>query len=764
MSNHPLLTAAIVSAVIAAIIPAPNQAVAEAVTKSEIAGASPNSPGLFLFREATTYNPAGDPPTWNAVAEAHDSGTVASPTRPVYAGYVKWYDADGYLPLGALLSTDGGSSFVTSSQDGFEASARLTDGRVLAPELTGQTSDSLQQRRMTMRYSTTDGATFGSAVTATVNVAPQSFVASSANFFPNAVVQVPNGPLLMSGYTNLATHGQSALLMESDDAGQSWTLRSPIVLGNATRKFTETAIVLASDGALIAVSRSSDYDNLWKRRSTTLGETWTAAAAPIPEFAPDSAGNRPFGRINPRLALLPNGILALVAGRPDNHVALSYDGTGNSWNVKKVFYDNHSTADPQNLNEGTSGNADLAWTAANRAVLVADSCHAITYQGTHYNKCAWHNAPMSGGTEEFQIKHVLADILTAGTGKIDLARKATLSGDLGAVPGHARTGARGAVDGSHELWSSAFEEGDSGTLDLVLDRPYTLSKVGLSLALGGAQSATVQTKLHAGDAWQDWLSVTDQTGHALKYHSPGARKAQHVRVLTGRASYCPPGVAAPCSVLNELELYSDDVDSFENDAIGGAVPRGYSLDYTVDDNGRGYQGIWVTQTVAGGSSRALLIDDSSTVHLPAIRRSDSSSAVKTLDFRFSPQTWRTAAQGSGSALLFTVLATPVNGTRKSAFHFAAGSDGVIRYYVTATNTWTPVGAGQSFNPSTSTWSTFTVRATTTQATVSVNGSVIGTAPRADSATSNLTGHQFSASSTALANETFLIDDVYTSNS
>jgi hypothetical protein len=113
--------------------------------------------------------------------------------------------------------------------------------------------------------------------------------------------------------------------------------------------------------------------------------------------------------------------------------------------------------------------------------------------------------------------------------------------------------------------------------------------------------------------------------------------------------------------------------------------------------------------------------------------------------------------------LFTVLATPVNGARKSAFHFAAGSDGVIRYYVAATNTWTPLTTGQSFNPSTSVWSTFTVRATTTQATVSVNGSVLGTAPRADGAASNLTGHQFSASSTALANEQFLIDDVHTSN-
>jgi hypothetical protein len=53
----------------------------------------------------------------------------------------------------------------------------------------------------------------------------------------------------------------------------------------------------------------------------------------------------------------------------------------------------------------------------------------------------------------------MADILTAGTGKIDLLSKAQLGGDLGAVAGHDRSGPRGAVDGSIELWLGAFRQG-----------------------------------------------------------------------------------------------------------------------------------------------------------------------------------------------------------------------------------------------------------------------------------------------------------------
>ena len=103
----------------------------------------------------------------------------------------------------------------------------------------------------------------------------------------------------------------------------------------------------------------------------------------------------------------------------------------------------------------------------------------------------------------------------------------------------------------------------------------------------------------------------------------------------------------------------------------------------------------------------------------------------------------------------------LNGSKQSAFHFSIWSDGTIRYHA---GTWKVIGTGPALDPSPAKWSTIKVNATTTQATVTVNGVPIGTATRADGSTSNLAGHQFSASSTADANETFIVDDVHTGNS
>ncbi|MFC7533572.1 sialidase family protein [Actinoplanes sp. GCM10030250] len=767
------MTAGMLALIVTPVAAAPVSAAA--VTKSEVAGLSPTAPALVLGAPGTAYDPAGDPPAWYAMADAYDTGTAQSPTRPVQAGYYGHYDAGGHTEPGRLTSVNGGNNFTAPTGDGREATARLDDGRVLSVGFVGQAPPANagarpQQRTLKIAYSSDDGGSYGEALSAQISIAPQAFNGATANFYPNNLVQVPGGPVLMAGYAVTAdSTAATAMLLSSFDQGLTWALRSTIAQGTTARGFSETGLVLASNGDLVAVMRTSSYDNLWVRRSTTAGTSWTGAAAPIAEFAAAANGNRPFGRINPRLSLLPNGILALVAGRPDNFVALSYDGTGRTWDVKRSFYDNHSVADPQNMNEGSSGNADLAWTEANRAVLMADSCHAITYEGAPRNKCTWHGATMSDGTTTYQMKRVLADILTPGAGKIDLGGKVAagtvqLGGDYDtAIAGHPRTGSRGAVDGSNEMWSSAIRSGGAGVFDISLDRTYTLSKVGLSLAIGGTASATVQTRLTTDAAWTDWYSVTNQSGYALKYTTPAAsRPARYVRVLAGESSICPPGVTAPCSQLNEIELYADDVNSFENDPVNG-IPRGYSIDRTVDDAGVGHLGVWVSQTTAGsGSSRVLRIVDSSSVHLPAARRLDSTATTKTVGFRFHPDRWRTTGAAGSSALLFDIL----TGTRQAAFHFALTREGTVRYH--DGSVWRTLGTGQSFNPSASctggcVWTDIEVRATTTTATVTVNGQNIGTATRFDGATTSLTGHQFAASSTAEIDENFLVDDVSSRN-
>lgn len=752
---------------------------AQAVTRSEVAGLSPSAPALILGGEGTAYDPPNNPPAWYPMAEAYDTGTAASPSRAVYAGFVTHFDGDGYSVPTQMISGNGGGTFSLTSEEAYEASARMDDGRVVRAVFGGQSSINLQQRTIKVAYSGDDGATFPPAqtITATLNIAPQTFYHPTSNFFPTSIVQVPNGPLLMAGYGILRDSASNAvntsLLLVSFDSGQTWGLRSTIGQGTTAHGFNETSIVITANGDLLAVMRTTNYDNLYQRRSTSFGTSWTSAPAGIPEFTTGTNGVFPFGRINPRLSLLPNGILALVAGRPDNHIALSFDGTGNAWNVKKMFYDNHSIAEPNDLNEGSSGNADFAWTEANRAVLLADTCHAITYQGLHYNKCTWQTPPMSGGTTNYQIKRVMADVLTASTGKIDLAGKVAagrvqLGGDMGStMAGHARTGDRAAVDGSNEMWSSAMRSGGPGTFEIALDRVYSLSRLGLSLAIGASESVTVETRLTLNDQWNPWYTSSSALKtYALQSLSVPARQARYVRVLTGIASACPPGVASPCSILNEIELHASDVDSFENDPVNG-IPRGYSVDYTVDDNGVGHQGVWVSATSSGsGTGRVLRVIDDHSSHLPAVRHVEAASATKTLEFRFHPDQWRPVGTGATSGFLFDILATPVNGARRNAFHLAVWYDGTIRYH--AGGAWHLIGTGPALNPATScdpacVWSTIQVRATTASATVTVNGVTIGTATRFDGGTSNLIGHQFAASSTADAQESFVVDDVYFAN-
>jgi hypothetical protein len=289
--------------------------------------------------------------------------------------------------------------------------------------------------------------------------------------------------------------------------------------------------------------------------------------------------------------------------------------------------------------------------------------------------------------------------------------------------------------------------------------------VGLSLAIGGTAGATVQTRLNAGDPWSTWYTVADQRSYALKYSATTPRAARYVRVLVGASSICPPGVGSPCSQLNEIELYADDVDSFENDPVNG-IPRGYSVDHTTDDGGVGHQGVWVSQSTSeSGSGRVLRIVDDSTVHLPAVRRIDAPGGTKTLGFRFHPEQWRPAGAGASSAFMFDVLASPVAGVRQVAYHLAIWNDGTVKYH--DGSGWKQIGAVPAVNPSTScvggcVWTAIQVRATTSAATVSVNGAAIGEASRHDRTTTDLTGHQFSASSLADTAETFLVDDIYTS--
>ena len=144
------------------------------------------------------------------------------------------------------------------------------------------------------------------------------------------IIEDKNGVLLMPAYT-WSKRGNRSVLLQSDDRGRHWKLRSPITTAVAmieagaivTTPWLETTVSSTQDGDMLAIVRSgsSFKSKLVSVRSTDGGKTWEP-----PEVLP-------FPGKLPTLHLLPNGVLTLVTALGNHHcrLYLSEDGTGRSW-------------------------------------------------------------------------------------------------------------------------------------------------------------------------------------------------------------------------------------------------------------------------------------------------------------------------------------------------------------------------------------------------------------------------------------------------
>jgi hypothetical protein len=747
------------SAVLAVGLTVPGAGPAAAVTTVvAIEGASPDGAAVSLGAPESIVESTTVPIQAPFISYGMDVGTAAAPVRRVSVPYFTMYDFVHPWTYGQKDSVNGGVSFQTGTYHG--SAVALDDGPSLAwdtdfaaPAPVGPT------RKFNLQYYSPAEATWTPAAQADVNISPLSF-ATGARFYPDSVIQVPGGPLLMGGHGNAPD--MTGMLLQSIDNGAHWTLRSVIGAGTPTLDYTEVGIVLNSVGDLVTVIRSQNpnihddtgYFNLKIRRSADLGLSWETSAPVALPAAFDA-------RIMPRLSLLPNGMLVLVGGRSHNWIAVSAAGDGRSWEFIDTFYRNYPSGitGDQTLNYGSSGNASLAWTESNRVLLTADTCHVLKNldTGVVTNNCT-RDGKLSPNTVP-GIQRVLADVLRRGTGKIDLASKfragtVQVGTTLGSTfAAHPRTGPAAAFDGSTELWSSAIAAGAAqGTFDITLDAVHTLNRIGLSQSIGHTQSTMVQTKLNAGDPWSDWFTAGPRKSFALTHYEPTPRQARYVRLVTGASDGCLPGAGASCSVLNEVELYST-VDSFENDPLSGAPPRGWVTKETVVD-GAGRIGCWVTQSTSGsGSSRALVINDVYPDHLPTAFAKAPAAASRTVEFRAKV----TQRPASGGTLLFSIRNTSALTFQNDefAYHFGLNRDGSITYH--AGGSWHPLAPANTVTPTD--WNKITLQLTAASATVSANGVVVGTAPRADGASGSLFGPQFGSSSTLGTGEQYLIDDV-----
>ncbi|MFG1608432.1 exo-alpha-sialidase [Actinoplanes sp. NPDC049265] len=801
-------TALLAVACVAVVAPSTASAACTTPTTVPPAAGPPWPAGDVLAAGNTsTFKSTGSSIAWGPFAVAADTVTRTGAGPDAQSSAVTlWYsnrvDTSGAPANSVMTSANSGSTFTDAGPDprnanyGYLGSAGpMLDGRLLSvafiANATGLTT-------------TSDGATFQlagslsndkgktwSPVRPTVTVTNADIPLTGrtvANIqgirISGRPVQTTAGTIVLPVYFAMSggpkqTHfaavltASSPLTADGTSDSTGWAFRTRPVNWNQDWSSNETSVVERPDGALLAVTRraaAGDVSVLTYTVSTDQGATWSDPAAVT--FA-DQPGCAVDG-VSPQVALLPNGHLVLSSGRPDNWIALSTDASGTNWRQEQMTYRNRPGSGGL-FWYGSSGYTSLVPTGSNSLLQLMDNCKAPAGT-TAKDGCVTGSGYDHGQNYALISRGVSA--LTPDLGKIDLATKikrgtVRLTTDLtGAAPPAAvspptpygsapsaadatRTDywsrAEGATDGSTAYWSSALSSraDGTGTYQLDLDRTYHLTKLGLALRPGVAATAHLSTSAD-GTTWTD-APVTIATGgdRAMRYYAFDAT-ARHVRV-TADATTCPGGT--PCSMINELELYST-VNSFENEAT---IPRGLT----------GLACVRMTQPAGNG--------DPAHDSRFAVRLNDGNDPVycdgaKTqgrFTYSGAPAAQRTFEAGVYPVAISNALLFDVNGTRAAdgttgpAYRFGIGAD---RHWTVHTEAGWRTLTDTPAVPLTA-WTRLRVTAspaTATLATVDADGEAtfVATLPReAGGAFSALTGYTVASNGTPTVGDQAVFDDI-----
>lgn len=566
-------------------------AVASALVVSTVAGGTPTSPGaspsaaqggslpLAGDRMPTGAGAAVDQPAygtgshWNvlnwapgkvAAVPASASHPILGPTGITEKQIALTTQAQPDVSTAASVvnrstSADSGQSFLTTERN-YPTTAlnqiRMRNGRFLAIDFIPKWADETRTVTNLKVRTSPDGIKWE------VHDAPLSMPAeyplgpmSEGLRVHRRVMELPDGTLMVPIYTVFkGTNKHRSAIVQSTDGGRSWSLRSVIPATNAVGT-NEVGWSWTSDGRLLAVMRTTDSPEakLVHSYSDDEGRTWSEAQELI---GPDGRVAR---GIYPDLVLQPNGTLLLTTGRPDVRVLASLDGTGRSWQVQDTVFANYPSTGNNGRYDGSSGNNTMESVGPNRSVLFYDQCHVWG--------CGAYN-------EQFGVSATYVGAVTAGgTGRIDvmsrlLDRSATVSGRFAKVGKDFPTvRPEGAFDGLTDQNAEARLDRRGGELVLALDRSYPLHRIGLMLGHGDPQSASVQLS-EDGTRWSaPVIDAVDRRDRSMRYTELAVpQNARYVKV-TGKA-----GVE---TTLTELELYTADTDTFENE-LPFAIPRGWT--------------------------------------------------------------------------------------------------------------------------------------------------------------------------------------------
>lgn len=593
--------------------------------------------------------------------------------------------------------------------------ARLDDGSLFAAEFL-PTTDSAGALALRIARSTDLGRTWTRSTAKLI----QDKITFRSLRVHRGILQLTDGTLLMPAYGSATgdPKGRTALL-QSTDRGQTWTIRNAAIMPpTATLGTNEMAMSRTSDGRLIGFLRGDGASSLYQTYSDDDGVTWS------PPTVIEAPAGAPRGWVDPGVVLQPNGMLVLTYGRPDNTVLVSRDGTGRSWDDHRTIFANAPRDSQPARFHGSSGNTAIVSVGPNQSVVFGDACANI-----------W------GCKEYGQLHRVWArviDAVTPGTGKIDLTTKVRsgtvrLSGDVAAGdPAFPELRIQGAVDGSTERYSAARVE-EGGSLIMELDRAYTLDKIGLMLDYGKASAADVQVSLD-GKSWQQpVIKVRDTVDYALRYHDLEPTRAKYVKI----------NAVAGDVAVTELELYSANTFTFENDPVN-APPRGFT----------NTRYAWTADTIMAGadSKRRLTLVDLDPAAVATATLPAPAAAAQHVGFSY-------AASQYGSGVVFSVRGQTADGAEVTAWQFWLAPDGAGRMRVRARTSGGWQDLGTTPLPPNEQWMPVVIDTTADEARVSVNGVAFAPTTHRWNAAAHYTGITFSSWSDQAANMQHEFDDI-----
>ena len=344
---------------------------------------------------ATVY----DPPDASIAGNANVSSfTVPGSTQS--SVMFSWSTNDDVGSAGPTTqykrSTDGGQTFPsapTTSDSSFDAVARLNSGDLIDVAFIPNGLVDADTVSLRVKRSSDNGVSW-TAVSSTLSLNSGWQFGSfdrGLRVNPNILVDTA-GNLYLTYYTVFkGDTGDRVEMAVSSNEGATWQRLAPIKQPTSTLQYNEASVTWAnpsSPGAtpeMVAVITEDEIapGSTWRKtvklitaRSADLGHTWFGQRAlPISfddgySFRPGPDGQVRYG-VSPDVELLPDGVMALRWGRPDNWFAISTDN-GQTFEHARRTYVNW----PSNgfVWHGSSGNGSMAVVGPNTVVISGDNC------------------------------------------------------------------------------------------------------------------------------------------------------------------------------------------------------------------------------------------------------------------------------------------------------------------------------------------------------------------------------------------------------